>query len=54
MTNPSDHQIWLEAHYALGRLEVAQGHTLTDKERGLFIKDYILKYSNQNPGKIEG
>jgi hypothetical protein len=52
MTN-SSHQLWLEAHYALGRHESALGHTLTDRERSAFIEAYIAEYQDQNPGKIE-
>ena len=51
MTNNS-HQLWLEAHYALGRHEGALGHTLTDKERSTFLKAYMTEYESQNPGKI--
>lgn len=52
MTNNS-HQLWLEAHYALGRHESALGHTLTDQERSAFIKAYMAEYAINNPGKID-
>lgn len=41
--NTSDHLLWLEAHYALGKLEVAQGFTLSDKERSKFLNEYIAE-----------
>lgn len=39
--SPADHQIWLEAHLALGKLEVKQGSILSWRERSDFIKNYI-------------
>jgi hypothetical protein len=49
----SRHQVWLEAHYALGRHEAALGHTLTEKDRRAFIQAYIAEYEDQNPAKID-
>ena len=42
---PEEHQVWLEAHYAMGKLEVAQGFILDWRERSSFIKNYIADRS---------
>lgn len=47
------HQIWLEAHYALGKLEVQQGFQLGWRERSKFIKDYIQSQVTDQSGEIE-
>lgn len=39
-----NHEAYLAAHYALGRLEVSQGYLLSDKERSQFLKAYIADY----------
>jgi hypothetical protein len=45
MTNSLDyHEAWLEAHYALGKLEVRQGFTLKAQDRSKFLRDYIQDY----------
>jgi hypothetical protein len=35
------HAIWLEAHYAMGKIEVQQGFIFDWRERSSFIKNYI-------------
>lgn len=52
-SNSTYHQVWLDAHYALGKHESAIGHTLSDKERSTFLKEFIAEYNTANPGKIE-
>lgn len=39
-----EHQVWLEAQLALGRLEVSQGFVLDWHERSAFIKNYIAEH----------
>lgn len=41
---PQEHQLWLEAHIALGKLEVKQGFTLDWRARSEFIKSYIAEH----------
>jgi hypothetical protein len=59
MTSSTDHhEAWLAAHYALGKLEVKQGFTLTPSERSQFIRDYIQEHLGSkslkdDSGKIE-
>lgn len=47
------HQAWLEAHLALGRLEVQQGSQLGWRERSKFITDYIEDQVGRLPDEIE-
>jgi hypothetical protein len=47
------HQIWLEAHYALGKIEVEQGFVLDWRERSNFIKNYIADRSQVNRSSSE-
>jgi len=49
MTKTNDHQIWLEAHYALGKLEVEQGFLLDWRERSAFIKKYMEEHGPEFP-----
>ena len=42
---PDEHQVWLEAHYAMGKVEVEQGFILDWRERSNFIKNYIADKS---------
>jgi hypothetical protein len=49
----SNHQIWLEAHLALGKLEQSLGQVLSDIERGNFIRAFIADYRAANPDKID-
>lgn len=44
MTNNLSHEAYLAAHYALGKIEVEQGFTLTSAERSTFLKHYIEDY----------
>lgn len=44
-SKPYQHQVWLEAHYAMGKLEVKQGFILGWRERSEFIKNYIANHS---------
>lgn len=43
--NEYNHEAWLAAHYALGRIEVDQGFTLNDKERSNFLRNYMADYT---------
>jgi hypothetical protein len=45
LTPIEHHAIWLEAHYAMGKLEVQQGFVLGWRERSSFIKNYIADKS---------
>jgi hypothetical protein len=47
------HQIWLEAHYALGKIEVEQGFVLDWRERSAFIKNYIANRSQVDSSSSE-
>lgn len=42
--NDYNHEAWLAAHYALGRIEVDQGFIFSDAERSNFIRNYIKDY----------
>lgn len=44
MTSKYDHEAYLAAHYALGKIEVEQGFILTDQERRQFLSSYIQDY----------
>ena len=44
MTKDYSHEAYLAAHYALGKIEVEQGFTLSDKERSDFLRNYIQDY----------
>lgn len=52
MTNPN-HQLWLEAHYALGKLEVEQGFTLDWRARSEFLKNYFEEHGDEFPLREE-
>lgn len=45
----SNHVIWVEAHYALGKLEVAQGFLLSWQERAEFIRNYLAEHGYEFP-----
>lgn len=58
MSKNLDHEAYLAAHYALGKIEVEQGFTLTDQERRQFLSNYIQDYLRSkslkdDSGKIE-
>jgi hypothetical protein len=51
MTNNLNHEAYLAAHYALGKLEVGQGFILSDKDRSNFLRKYIADYiESKNSG----
>jgi hypothetical protein len=53
-----DHEAYLAAHYALGKVEVEQGFILTSQERSRFLKNFVMDYLRSkslkdDSGKIE-
>lgn len=50
----SHHQVWLEAHLALGKVEVSQGFTLGWRERSAFINSYLAEHLPPSPSQPPG
>lgn len=45
----TNHVVWVEAHYALGKLEAKQGFLLDWKERSEFIRNYLAEHEYEFP-----